>query len=107
MIRVFIDGPIAGDVRTDFPESMGPTVRIHIPPMRTWCDCNPDETTYVEFGPEVVEYHSIAHGPNLAIMSTSSGRGSDALAKAMNRWVQSDLTATVWERNCRDRNAWR
>lgn len=108
MIRVFIDGPIAGDVRTDFPAKLGPTIKVPIPRMVTTCDCDdpyrPAED--FEFGPEVVEYHSIASGPQLAIMSSSADRGDKALMQVMNSWVQSDLSMEVWRRHCRDRNAW-
>jgi hypothetical protein len=106
MIRVFIDGPIAGDVRTDFPASIGPVVRVPIPRRVTTCDCNPHEApTDFEDGPEVVDYHAIAHGPHVAIMSSSGKRDDQALIGALNAWVTTDLSQQVWIRHCRDRRA--
>jgi hypothetical protein len=108
VIRVFIDGPIAGDVRTDFPASLGPRVRVPIPRQITTCDCNPYELpSEHEWGPEIVEYHAIASGAQLAIMSTSAERDDQALARLMDSWVRSDLSSALWQRHCQDRNAWR
>ena len=103
MIRMFIDGPLVGDVRTDFPESLGATVRVTIPRRTTWCDCD-DYVLAQDDGPEIVEYTSISNGRRVAIMSCKSDN-DEAIVRALKGWVKSNLSAEVWERHCRDRRA--
>lgn len=103
MIRMFIDGPLVGDVRTDFPASLGPTIRIPVPRRTTWCDC--DEYDIVQDdGPEIVTYTAISTGERVAVMSCKA-TDDQAIVLALKGWVQSNLSAEVWERHCRDRRA--
>lgn len=102
---MFLDGPIAGDVRTDFSIPPNGVVNIPIPLRVTWCYCDPDSPVSVEDGPEIAVYRPITWGPKVALMSCDDGATDELLLKRLNAWITSDLTAVRWDRGCRDRRA--
>lgn len=101
---MFIDGPIAGDVRTDFPPNH--VIRVPVPARVTVCDCDPEEAPE-EFplAFEVVDYRAICHGPRVAIMSCEPDADDETLGRMLQNWMVSDLGNPLWVRHCRDRRA--
>ena len=108
MIQVFIDGPIGGDVRTDFPpQPPGGVVRVPIPLRETWCYCNEDYPSVTSQGPEIVEYRVLCSGPRVQILSCEQTDDEGMLMRSLNSFITSDLTKVRWDRECRDRRAYR
>lgn len=105
MIRVFIDGPIAGDVRTDYPEHLGRVIKIPVPERVTTCYCEDDYPSEHRIGPEIVEYRALTYTSGLAIMSCAKNLTPETLLLLMKQWVRSDLNLPVWKRDCRDARA--
>jgi hypothetical protein len=103
VICMFLDGPIAGDVRTDMPALQ--TLRVPIPRRITYCDCNPDHDDIIEQMPEIADYRVIVSGPRVAIYSCEPNASDKRLVDMLKNWMVSDLGNPLWERHCRDRRA--
>jgi hypothetical protein len=103
VICIFLDGPIAGDVRTDFPPMQ--YLRIPVPARETWCDCNPDHTDVVQLGPEIVEYRALMHGERVVVYSCKADAADQVIMRMLENWMVSDLGNPKWVRHCRDRRA--
>lgn len=103
MICMFLDGPIAGDVRTDQPRRF--ILRIPVPKRVTYCDCDTGESSSYVNEPEVVEYRAIAYGQRVAIYSCKPDATDDQIVRMLTSWQQHDLGNPLWERHCRERGA--
>lgn len=102
MIGVFIDGPLAGEVRS-LPDAP-PTWRVPLPPRVTFCNCDPGKLPIEARKPaEIFEYHRIAHGPKVAIYSKE--QDDNAILRELKEWVTTDLKSPMLLRHCRDKRA--
>ena len=104
MMGVFIDGPLAGEVKQLPPLPPSGIWRIPLPERVTVCDCDPNDWP-LEFskGPDVAEYHVICHGPRVAILALE---GTDEqILRKLDSWMVSDLGNPRWVRHCRDKRA--
>lgn len=104
MIGVFIDGPLAGEVRQLPLLPRSGIWYVPLPERVTICDCDPNEGAQTcSKGPDVVEYHVICHGPRVAILALDGD--DEQILRKLDSWLVSDLGNPRWVRHCRDRRA--
>lgn len=103
MTAIFIDGPLAQEVRS-LPGGFPPTYRVPLPPRETHCWCDPDHPVFVEMEAEIFTYHRVMANNKLAIYSKHDDAKS--VLHAMTAFVSTDLSHTdKMIYYCRDRRA--
>lgn len=102
MIALFIDGPLAGEVK-DLPPPNSSRYMVPLPRRITTCLCDPHEALEHDEPPATFTYHLVAQGPKVLIYTESED--DEDIARALQIWRQSDFSVPAWSINCRDRRA--
>lgn len=102
MTGIFIDGPLAQEVRS-IP--CAPVYRVPIPKRFTICDCDEDYPDTFEQPAEIVDYYVVARSITGHIALLSIKNDDDAIVNALKQWVITDLSKDSWSRDCRSRRA--
>lgn len=106
MIALFIDGPLAGEVKDVSPSMVySQTYRVQLPETTTVCDCDPGLPLEYLKSPRVFEYHLVAKGPKVLIYTESTDDLD--IVHSLKEWRASDFGSSTWSTNCRDRRAFR
>ncbi len=101
---IFVDGPLAGEVMA--MDQSRPLFLVPLPERATICRCADSPIVIDEHGPEIFEYHLVAHGASVLLYSKHSS-DEDAIFRALSEWVQTDLSRHDRILNsCRDRRAY-
>lgn len=101
MVLIFIDGPLAEEVKTwrDAP----PTYQVNLPKRVTVCTCNPTQAEEeFEMHPEVFTYHRVMLGETMALYSRHTK--DEQILGSLKSWVVTDLTKD-WHVHCLSRRA--
>lgn len=102
MVLIFIDGPLAEEVKTwkDAP----PTYQVSLPKRVTYCDCNPfQDGESFELAAEVFIYHRVMIGETVALYSRHNK--DEQVVASLKSWLVTDLTKDM-HIHCRSRRAW-
>jgi len=106
VIALFIDGPLAGEVKTMPPYSVHAQVYfVPLPARQTECLCDPGEAIVTEEPAGVFRYHLVAKGPKVLIYTESEN--DEDIVHSLKDWVISNFSAPRWVVGCRDRRAFR
>ena len=106
MLALFIDGPLAGEVKT-IPQM--PRYEVAMPARMTYCLCDPTEDYESPVTPpENVSYYPIMVGLDgaTAILSSKQGATGQAVFDHLRSWSMTDLRVSLMRRNCQSERAW-
>ena len=102
MLGVFIDGPLAREVRGVNP-AWNP-YRVAMPARETICDCDGFNDVIHSAGPEEVIYYRIAAVPTVGIFSVHDDERE--IERSLVTWVHTDIVnADTLRVMCGDRRA--
>jgi hypothetical protein len=101
-IGVFIDGPLAGEVKS-LGQPAPPRWYFPLPRRMTICECDPERDTEHEYEPKIQEYYRICVGPNVAVYSVHDD--DETLLRSLKEWIVTDLRADLIAVGCHDRRA--
>jgi len=101
MVLVFIDGPLAEEVKP----WMDAPLQFHVAlPVRiTTCYCLDDWGEESRKGPGIFTYHRILIGKNVALYSKNEN--DEEILHSLKSWVVTDLSRD-WHFACHDRRAY-